>query len=140
MMEMVEFQFLVTFVVCLLSSRIIEFLGFNKTDVTPVFIILLLGSFFQILFLNLIVLSWYLELLNESLLCVFIFTLLNGVFTYIQLYYTNLPLGTGYLAAIIITFLILLILFIYRLRELNYLTFARSNKLEATPVAMPKFN
>jgi len=140
--QIIEFQFLITLISCFLAPTLIKWLGFEDLDsLIPVYVIILFASFFQILFLILIVLFWYVDLLWESFFCVFIFALSNGLLTFIQLYYfpSLLPLGTGYLISVILSFIITFLILFFRLRELNYLTFLRRKEPAEKIIPMPKF-
>ena len=141
--QIIEFQLLITLISCFMAPTLIKWLGFDKIDsLLPIYIIVLLASFFQILFLILIVLLWYLELLWESFFCAFIFALLNGLFTFIQLYYLPdfLPLGTGYLCSVIFSFILTITILLFRLRELNYLTLLKRKEIREKIIPMPKFD
>jgi len=133
-----QIQFLITIIIFLIAPYIITAIGFSSEDVVPVFRIIVLASLFQILFLILIVLHWYLELLNDALLCIVIFAILNGLLNYYFVYHTDILLGTGYLIAIFISFVITYLNLQYKIKYLNYITFLKKPNSQGQ-VSMPKF-
>jgi len=138
LLQITEIQFLITLIIFIIAPYIIKFLGYNAEDIVPVFRIIIVAAFFQILFLILVVLHWYLELLTDSLVCISIFTVLNGILSYLFIWYSNFTLGTGYLIAIIISTVIIFLNLMYKMKHLNYLTFLCKPVSQGQPV-MPKF-
>jgi len=138
--DVFKVQFLVTFIMILLAPWFLEFIGYQKYVITTTYVLCLVGSFFQVILLTLIVLFWYLEMLNESLFSTIVFLLLNLAFNYYNLYYApNIPLGTGYMLATFFSVLISIIVLMRRLRFLNYMTFMQRPLFEAQR-EMPKFH
>jgi uncharacterized membrane protein len=133
-----QIQFLITIIIFLIAPYIITAIGFVAEEVVPVFRVIVLASLFQILFLIIIVLHWYLELLNDALLCIGVFTILNGLLNYYFVYYTDAVLGTGYLIAILISFVIAYLNLQYKMKYLNYITFLKKT-ISQGQVSMPKF-
>jgi uncharacterized membrane protein len=138
LLHITEIQFFITIIIFLIAPYIIRFLHFNADDVVPVFRILIVAAFFQILFLVLVVLHWYLELLTDSLVCISIFTMLNGILSYLFIWHSSFTSGTGYLIAIIISTVIIFLNLMYKMKHLNYLTFLCKPVSQGQPV-MPKF-
>jgi uncharacterized membrane protein len=138
LLQITEIQFLITLIIFIIAPYIIRFLGYNAEDIVPVFRIIIVAAFFQILFLILVVLHWYLELLTDSLVCISIFTVLNGILSHLFIWYSNFTLGTGYLIAIIISTVIIFLNLMYKMKHLNYLTFLCKPVSQGQPV-MPKF-
>ncbi|MEQ8191932.1 MAG: exopolysaccharide Pel transporter PelG [Candidatus Eremiobacterota bacterium] len=138
LLHITKIQFFITLIIFLIAPYIIRFLHFNADDVVPVFRILIVAAFFQILFLVLVVLHWYLELLTDSLVCISIFTMLNGILSYLFIWHSSFTLGTGYLIAIIISTVIIFFNLMYKMKHLNYLTFLCKPVSQGQPV-MPKF-
>ncbi|MEQ8225382.1 MAG: exopolysaccharide Pel transporter PelG, partial [Candidatus Eremiobacterota bacterium] len=138
LLHITKIQFFITIIIFLIAPYIIRFLHFNADDVVPVFRILIVAAFFQILFLVLVVLHWYLELLTDSLVCISIFTMLNGILSYLFIWHSSFTSGTGYLIAIIISTVIIFLNLMYKMKHLNYLTFLCKPVSQGQPV-MPKF-
>ena len=93
--NILKVQLILNAIVFLLAPGIIKFLGFEGSEITGIFRITLWASFFQVIFLMLEVILWYLELYNESLLCVTFFAVSNAALNYILVFHTNAPVGTG---------------------------------------------
>lgn len=138
--DIYKVQFMITLIMLLLAPNIVDFLGFSRKDVTIPFMLCLLGAFFQVLFLTLIVLCWNLELLNESLICIIIFSLTNLGFNYYTEYHASyIPPGAGYMLSTAVSFIAVLIAISSRLNILNYLIFSRNPLIESQK-EMPKLD
>jgi len=135
----IKIQSLVTLLVFLFSYSIIRYLGFEPGIVGPIFMIMIIGSFFQALFIILIVLFWYLELLTESVLCISTFAILNAVLNIILVNFTGAILGTGYLISTVISFVLALVILMIKLKDLNYIVFMNRPMSEGQ-IEMPKFD
>jgi polysaccharide biosynthesis protein PelG len=138
--DVFKVQFLVTLIIFLLSRNILNLIGYDRYIFFPSFVLCLAGSFFQVLFLTLIVLYWYLELLNESLLCVFVFFATNTLFNLYIIYIDPIsPPGMGYMLSTMISVLLALLMLRNKLRYLNYYTFMH-RPLKELQREMPEFS
>ncbi len=138
--DVFKVQFLVTFIMILLAPWFLKYIGYDKYVFTTTFVLCLIGSFFQVILLTLVVLFWYLELLNESLFSTLIFLVSNFAFNYYNLYYApSIPLGTGYMLATFVSVIISILVLLRRLKFLNYMTFMQRPLYEAQR-EMPKFH
>lgn len=139
MLEIIKNQFFFTFVLFLMAPQIFTLLGWETDVIRWVFSLCLFGAFFQMLFLTVIIIFWYLELLKESLLCVTFFALSNGLLNIIFVYYTKITPGTGYFVSSFLSFVIALIILINRMKNLNYYMILNNPMPEPQPV-MPAFS
>ncbi|MDQ7823464.1 MAG: exopolysaccharide Pel transporter PelG [Candidatus Eremiobacteraeota bacterium] len=139
--DVFKVQFLVTLIMVLIAPNFLESIGYLREVLLKTYILLLIGAFFQVMLLALVVLLWYLELLKESFVCIMVFFLANLVFNIVLVpsYAAHtVPLGTGYLAAAVIGVAVTFLVLRKRLGSLNYLTFMQKPLHEAQR-EMPKF-
>lgn len=125
LLDIGNIQFLIAFILFLIAPWVLRLLNLEIPQVILVFRITLFAAMFQLLFLVIIVLFWYLELLDESAYCVLIFAGLNTVINYVLMYFTMVPMGVGYLVSIAISFFIALAVLMARLKDLNFVTLMR---------------
>ncbi len=134
-----KLQILITLIVFLLAPNILKFLGYVPEELTATFMVCLVGFLFQVLFLTMIVLFWYLELLRESLVCIITFVISNVVINIVLVNFTSVLIGTGFMISACMSFIVAYLLLMGKLKDLNYRTFMQS-PLHEGQMEMPKFN
>lgn len=134
-----KLQLIVTLIAFLLAPQILKMLGYVPEELTATFMVSLVGFLFQVLFLTLIVLFWYLELLRESLMCIIIFVISNSVINLVLVNFTSVLAGTGYMISTCLSFAVAYLMLMEKLKDIDYRTFMQS-PLQESLMEMPKFN
>ncbi|MFP4498197.1 MAG: exopolysaccharide Pel transporter PelG [Vulcanimicrobiota bacterium] len=139
--DVTQTQLLFTVIMFLLAPRILVWLRYSPDDLQlrNIFMISIFAAFFQVMFLIMVVLLWYIELLNESLFCVGLFAGLNFTVNLILLnYYPEVTIGVGYLASVVVSCGVTAFVLISNLKQMNYLIFLRKPLVESQPI-MPEY-
>jgi len=120
--------FLIQFATSLIGSLCAGLLGI-WFDLLPASIVSLRILFFaagaQVLFLYIIIFLMYFDLAQISFYMVALFFLLNLSFNILQIYYPAIPMGTGYLFSIVISFLVGFSILRYSVSDIEYTIFIR---------------
>ena len=103
---------------------IIALLGVDPVN-TPVFRVAVIGAFCHAGLLVLMILTLYFDFRGSGLLVSVIFLASNAGFTLISLDLPGWTLGLGYTLACLLSLLVGLLIFMNRIRNLEYLTFMR---------------
>ena len=139
LLDIIKIQTIITLMVLLLGYNIVDTMGFTSPTAPQMFLIMLIGSFFQALFLITIVIYWYLEFLTESIICVTLFAILNTVSNLLLVHFTNVTPGVGYLVSTVVSFIVAMVILASKLGELNYIVFMK-RPLSEGRIDMPKFD
>ncbi|MHC9539085.1 MAG: exopolysaccharide Pel transporter PelG [Vulcanimicrobiota bacterium] len=133
-----KLQILITLIIFLLAPNILRLLGYIPEELSATFMVCLVGFLFQVLFLTMIVLFWYLELLRESLVCIVTFVISNTIINLVLINFTSVLIGTGYMLSACISFVVAYFLLMEKIKDLDYRTFMQS-PLHEGQMEMPKF-
>ncbi|MFC1537527.1 exopolysaccharide Pel transporter PelG [Gemmatimonadota bacterium] len=122
--RLLKFQGVISLIAILAVPLVITRLNLSWLSLT-VLKIGILAAFLQVLLLFLSILLLYFEFRLEALILNLMFFVLNGGLTWLTLLLGPLYYGYGYLTACFFTLLTGLILFDYKIKNLEYLTFMK---------------
>ena len=97
------FQSIWTIGIMVKLNVVLDFFGYAHVIHFSIMQTLLVAVFFHMLTLNLIIYLLYMELQFEAAMSSFLYLLLNIALTLCSIYIVNVPPGTSYLAASLIT-------------------------------------
>lgn len=118
------YQGSVTIGVFMLMPYIVSLLGIDP-DFTPIFRVATIGAFFHGGLLVLMILTLYFDFRGSAVAMSLLFLTLNIVLTVASLYLGQWAYGFGYLGACALTLVVAYVVFLNRIRNLEYLTFMR---------------
>ena len=124
LMKLLSIQFISSLTGFILSDFIGIWLGLSSQSVT-ILKILFFAAGGQVMFLYIIIFLMYFDLSHASFYLVLLFFCLNLILNLLFIYYPAVPLGTGYLIAILISFFTGLGLLMYSISDIEYSIFMR---------------
>ena len=119
-------QALISLLAIYSAPKLFDLLKINYL-LLAIFRIGVLGAFFQILSLFLIILLFYFDFRKQVLIISSLMLFTNAGLTYGSLYLEPIYYGYGYFLSSLITFLVALFVVLYLLKTLPYQTFIRNN-------------
>jgi len=120
---LVRYQGIISFLFVIFAPQLIEMLGLPAT-ITPVFRIAVLGALMHCLALIMVIIMLYFDFQKEVLAICSFFVLANGGWSLFTIKIGTAALGYGYFFAAFITAFLAFYVLDYKLRNLNFYTFA----------------
>ncbi|SNR62595.1 exopolysaccharide Pel transporter PelG [Desulfurobacterium atlanticum] len=120
--EVLRIQAIAVIIIYLMEFIIFKFLHYSPLYL-PLFNILLLGTYLQLVVMTIIAIHFYFDLKSYALYTTFSFALLNIIFTILSIYAGPFYYGYGFLGSLLISFLVGIFLLRRFLGEIHYRTF-----------------
>ncbi len=121
--ELIRFQGIISLAMILFAPQLAQMLRLPAMQV-PIFRITIVAAFLQALFLMVLILILYFDFQKVAFMATGFFLVTNALFTWLTTRMEMLYFGYGYLVAIWLSLVLAFYLIDFRLRNLEYYTFA----------------